>query len=274
MDQSAFAALVNIHRKDILSDKQLHHDSLECSGYSSAYSSHDGKDGCRDSVERKINPDSSFDSFGSYGHSRESSLTEENNMPVGSDIRRYGSTSSLNRSGELRLSSNLDTSYDGFNQSTPDLSNVHTRTSSMDSYEDSHGSHSRQSSDSVDIPTRTLKSRRVSQSEDPLKFIKSKPSKDLAKQAIEQITMVQEERHVRKTEVRDEEDWQSVSYFFITVVSPELKPSLLLQCKSDIIREVAYLEGYNSVVLSLGVHNIQWYIVFLDLYIFALWEKV
>jgi hypothetical protein len=39
-----------------------------------------------------------------------------------------------------------------------------------------------------------------------LKFIKSKPSKDLAKQAIEQITMVQEERHVRKTEVRDEED--------------------------------------------------------------------
>jgi hypothetical protein len=58
------------------------------------------------------------------------------------------------------------------------------------------------------------------------------------KLAIEQITMVQEERHVRKTEVRDEEDWQSVSYFFITVVSPELKPSLLLQCKSDIIREV------------------------------------
>jgi hypothetical protein len=86
--------------------------------------------------------------------------------------------------------------------------------------------------------------RRVSQSEDPLKFIKSKPSKDLAKQAIEQITMVQEERHVRKTEVRDEEDWQSVSYFFITVVSPLtiqagrlLRFKKISECKLDFFPE-------------------------------------
>ncbi|XP_071125912.1 LIM and calponin homology domains-containing protein 1-like isoform X3 [Mytilus edulis] len=132
-------------------------------------------------------------------------------MPVGSDMRRYGSTNSLNRSGELRLSSNLEAnSYDGYHQSTPDLSNPHTRTSSVDSYDDSHGNHSRQSSDSVDIPTRTTKTqRKVSQSEDPLKFIKLKPSKDLAKQAVEQITMVKEEKQVRKTIERDEEDWQS-----------------------------------------------------------------
>ncbi|CAC5421506.1 LMO7 [Mytilus coruscus] len=210
LDQSAFSALVNIHRKDILSDKPAQHDSFECSGYSSAYSSHDGKEGPSDSVDRKHNRDSSYDSFGSYGHSRESSLTEELNMPVGSDMRRYGSTSSLNRSGELRLSSNLETSYDGFHQSTPDLTNAHTRTSSVDSYDDSHGNHSRQSSDSVDIPTRTTKTqRKVSQSEDPLKFIKLKPSKDLAKQAVEQITMVKEVKQVRKTIEREEEDWQS-----------------------------------------------------------------
>lgn len=213
IDQSAFAALVNIHRKDYLSDKQVHHDSLECSGYSSAYSSHDGKEGQGDSVDRKHNRDSSYDSFGSYGHSRESSLTEEN-MPMGADMRRYGSTSSLNKNSELRLSSNLDSaSYDGYHQSTPDLSNLHTRTSSVDSYDDSHGNHSRQSSDSVDIPTRTTKTqRRVSQSEDPLKFIKLKPSKDLAKQAEEQITMAKEVKQVRKVIEREEEDWQSVRF--------------------------------------------------------------
>lgn len=204
LDQSAFAALVNTYRKDILSSDK--HDVLECSGYSSAYSSHDGHG---DSVDRKHFRDSSYDSFGSYGHSRESSLTEEN-MPAGADMRRYGSTSSLNRSGELRLSSNLEMSYDSHHQSTPDLSNAHTRTSSVDSYEDSHGNHSRQSSDSVDIPTRTLKSqRRVSQSDDPLKFIKLKPSNDLAKQAEEQIIMVQEVKQVRKTIEKGEEDWQS-----------------------------------------------------------------
>ncbi|KAJ8298221.1 hypothetical protein KUTeg_024752 [Tegillarca granosa] len=199
LDISAFAALVHHNGKEIIPDDHFRHDSWETSDYnSSAYSSHENNskvslpDGT--SYEQKHNRDSSYESYGSY--SRGSESLDEDNMPV----RRYGSASSLNRSGEqLRFSATSDIYSDGgqdsLYQSSPDLlhgtNNHHRRSSSTDSMDGSyHGSHSRQSSDSVEnYPTRTLSTQRKTSTStaDPLQFIKLKPSNDLAKKAEAQI---------------------------------------------------------------------------------------
>ena len=144
-------------------------------------------------------------------------------------IPRYGSSTTLNRSREgARSGSDRDSSMyssdrnSGLYRSSPDLSHSalsKRRSSSTDSTDGSYGGgHSRQSSDSVDYPTRRLSTqlpaRKTSVSADPLQFIKVKGATGLAVTAEEQIKLAAESKKLKFTESISEDDntdWQSVS---------------------------------------------------------------
>ena len=224
LDQSAFAALVHSHAKEVVPSDHKRQDSVDSGGHSSAYGSHDSctKSENNDTIDSRHLRNNSYDSYGSYSRESEGSFTlEEEEMPVGNSkpsMRRYGSAGSLNTNAGMRFSAtggiDVDDKSDGLYQSNPDLTNNHHRRgSSTDSMDSSAYNHSRQSSEDVDIPTRTLRSqRKVSQSSvNPLQFVKSKPSDALAKRAVEQIKAAKEVKTVRAKVEKEDDDWQSVS---------------------------------------------------------------
>lgn len=243
IDESAFAALVHNqhrHREHIVSDGQLRRDSAcswDANSHSGAHGSREGGRHSRGSLKetaagsRHVR-DGSYDSYTSYGKGSEDSLDEfvfevdENGMP----IPRYSSSSALNQSteGSRRVSERDSSMYSsdrnsGLYRSSPDLTHTSLtkrRSSSTDSTDGSHGGgHSRQSSDSIDYPTRRYStahssgSRRTSVSTDPLQFIKTKGSNDLAYTAEEQMKIAAESKKLKSSTTSvsedDSSDWQS-----------------------------------------------------------------
>ncbi|KAH3835126.1 hypothetical protein DPMN_108469, partial [Dreissena polymorpha] len=142
------------------------------------------------------------------------------------EMRKYGSTSSLNNR-DLRFSmASQDSMYsdnkdDSMYTSSPDVSHAHTRSSSTDSAEGGiYSNHSRQSSGSMDYPTRkaslTANPRKMSATiPDPLQFVKLKGAAELAEQAKRQMQVAQETNIMRgKTNSTvsfssEEPDWKS-----------------------------------------------------------------
>ncbi|KAL5012988.1 hypothetical protein ScPMuIL_011539 [Solemya velum] len=220
LDPSAFSGLINYHGKEVFEEETFHSNSWNSEEHSSSEGNSKvvTKDG-----EHRHTRDSSYESFASYDRVSESSIDEPilDNMPVRSDMRRYGSASSLNRSSDLsaRFSGTFDSVYSedkdsSLYRSSPDISvgsHAHTRSSSTDSMDGSyHGNHSRQSSGSVEnYPTRTTQ-RKVSQaSADPLKFVKAQSAAELARQAQVQIEAAAETKSMRVLPGKDDIDWQS-----------------------------------------------------------------
>ena len=176
---------------------------------------------------------------------------DENGMP----IPRYSSSSALGRSragrgsegdGAMHSSDRNSSLY----RSSPDLSHStlsKRRSSSTDSTDGSYygGGHSRQSSDSVDYPTRRfstqLPARKTSISADPLQFIKVKGATDLALTAEEQMKLAAETKKLKFPAAQEDDntDWQSVSLFcggagnvfiFICLLLFFVPTSILFQC--------------------------------------------
>ncbi|XP_067663284.1 LIM domain only protein 7-like isoform X1 [Haliotis asinina] len=209
LDFTAFAPLVHHHSKDILLDDHFRRDSScswESNEYCSTYGSHEGNSlGNRQEQENRNHRDSSYES---YEKGSEDSLDEQvfDNMPV-----RYGSQSALNKTGEGMYS---DDRQNSMYRSSPDLSqgSYHRRSSSNDSLDGSyHGSHSRQSSGSVEnYPTRPHR-RTSSSTADPLQFVKMHKQTDLAKKAEEQMKVVATQKEFKSSVAvdKDEDDWQS-----------------------------------------------------------------
>ncbi|XP_052281423.1 LIM and calponin homology domains-containing protein 1-like isoform X3 [Dreissena polymorpha] len=228
LDTSAFRALVYTHgtkRDSIIADECYNglpfgkeKNGLETLGESHKENSHfrGSSYDSLESVERESV--SSFDDLDSSG-----------NMPVRSDMRemrKYGSTSSLNNR-DLRFSmASQDSMYsdnkdDSMYTSSPDVSHAHTRSSSTDSAEGGiYSNHSRQSSGSMDYPTRkaslTANPRKMSATiPDPLQFVKLKGAAELAEQAKRQMQVAQETNIMRgKTNSTvsfssEEPDWKS-----------------------------------------------------------------
>ncbi|XP_052792746.1 LIM and calponin homology domains-containing protein 1-like isoform X3 [Mya arenaria] len=230
LDTSAFSALVYTHgskRDSIIAD--------ECFKNGSPLGKDSGLETVGETVDKNNHiRDSSYDSLGSYERESESSFDEldsSGNMPVRSDMRemkRYGSHSSLTLPRDLKLSSNSqDSMYsnhkdDSMYRSSPDISHVHTRSSSTDSAEGGYyGNHSRQSSGSTaEYPTRRTSSsgrKTSSSSPDPLQFVKLRSAANLAEQAKKQIEVVKEVNTMRGLTTaaaptpltHDEPDWKS-----------------------------------------------------------------
>ncbi|WAQ99692.1 LIMC1-like protein [Mya arenaria] len=218
LDTSAFSALVYTHgskRDSIIAD--------ECFKNGSPLGKDSGLETVGETVDKNNHiRDSSYDSLGSYERESESSFDEldsSGNMPVRSDMRemkRYGSHSSLTLPRDLKLSSNSqDSMYsnhkdDSMYRSSPDISHVHTRSSSTDSAEGGYyGNHSRQSSGSTaEYPTRRTSSsgrKTSSSSPDPLQFVKLRSAANLAEQAKKQIEVVKENLTKWKTQRRKED---------------------------------------------------------------------
>jgi len=233
LDESAFSPLVYTHgskRDSIIND--------ECfkNGIQQLNKENGGLETVGEKGEgHKHVRDSSYDSLGSYDRESECSfddLDSSGNMPVRSDMRemrRYGSQGSLTMPRDLRVSTNSqDSMYsdhrdDSLYQSSPDVSNAHTRSSSTDSAEGGYyGNHSRQSSGSTsEYPTRrasTTTTRKSSSSFfDPLQFVKTPARDKLAETAKKQIEVVKEVNIMRgKTNQtaslssNEEPDWKSV----------------------------------------------------------------
>lgn len=224
LDASAFSALVHSHgTKNIISDDCFKHGNPvrkeSVTGVESSMN-----------VNKHIR-DSSYDSLGSYDRESESSYDEldhSGSMPVRSDkgdMRRYPSTGSLSMPRDMKLSTvSNDSVYSDdkmdMYRSSPDLSQgslAHTRSSSTDSAEGGYyGNHSRQSSGSIDYPTRRLSTsgRKTSTATpDPLQFVKTAGAQSLAQTAKKQMEVAREVNLMRgKVDVSagEEQDWQSV----------------------------------------------------------------
>ncbi|XP_070198566.1 trichohyalin-like [Littorina saxatilis] len=242
IDQSAFSALVHNqhrHRDHIVSDGQLRKESSN--SWESGSNCHPGAYGANERASLRENSsagprhvrDGSYDSYSSYGKGSEDSLEEaafevdENGMP----IPRYNSSSALNRSrdrpGRHLLGDGDSAMYSSdrnssLYRSSPDLSRStlsNRRSSSTDSADGSFsgGGHSRQSSDSVDYPTRRYSTqlnpgRKTSVSADPLQFVKMKGATDLASTAEEQIKLAAETKKLKisgSISEDDSTDWQN-----------------------------------------------------------------
>lgn len=150
---------------------------------------------------------------------------DENGMP----IPRYSSSSTLShgrdgtgRGGEGDGTMHPSNRNSGLYRSSPDLSRsaqLNRRSSSTDSNDGSYygGGHSRQSSDSVDYPTRRYSAqhpaRKTSVSADPLQFIKVKGATNLALTAEEQMKLAAETKRIKPSPSFDDDntDWRSVS---------------------------------------------------------------
>lgn len=214
LDFTAFAPLVHHHSKDIILNDHFRRDSScswESNEYCSAYGSHEGNSlGNIREQENRHHRDSSYESYASYEKGSEDSLDEQvfDNMPV-----RYGSQSALNKMGDGMYS---DDRQNSMYRSSPDLSqgSYHRRSSSNDSLDGSyHGSHSRQSSGSMEnYPTRPHR-RTSSSTADPLQFVKMQKQTDLAKKAEEQMKLAATQKEIKKdvSVSKDEDDWLSVS---------------------------------------------------------------
>lgn len=223
LDLSAFSGLISYHGKNVIDDETFHSNSWNLEEGSSKVPTKD--------IENRHTRDSSYESYASYDRVSESSIDEQisDNMPVRSDMRRYGSTSSL-RSGELsaRFSGTFDSVYSddkdsSLYRSSPDISlgsHAHTRSSSTDSMDGSyHGNHSRQSSDSVEnYPTRTTQRKASQASTDPLKFVKAQSASEMARQAQVQIEAAAEMKTMRSLPGKEDMDWQSVSHLHYYVL--------------------------------------------------------
>ncbi|XP_046380443.2 LIM and calponin homology domains-containing protein 1-like isoform X2 [Haliotis rufescens] len=212
LDFTAFAPLVHHHSKDIILNDHFRRDSScswESNEYCSAYGSHEGNSlGNIREQENRHHRDSSYESYASYEKGSEDSLDEQvfDNMPV-----RYGSQSALNKMGDGMYS---DDRQNSMYRSSPDLSqgSYHRRSSSNDSLDGSyHGSHSRQSSGSMEnYPTRPHR-RTSSSTADPLQFVKMQKQTDLAKKAEEQMKLAATQKEIKKdvSVSKDEDDWLS-----------------------------------------------------------------
>ena len=231
LDLSAFAPLVHLHSKDIISDEHILRTSSSWD-YTDTQALYGREVRHSQSSSREVrepqgrpNWDSSYESYASFEKGSQDSLDDpelEEAMPV---VRRYGSASTLNRNGgegyghqEYESLYPNDDRNDSMYRSSPDLSSQgsyhHHRSSSTDSLDGSYtGGHSRQSSGSVEAyPTRNVQTRRPSTSTaDPLQFVKAKTALELAKQAEEQIKLTKEVKRTERKVINDEDDWLSVS---------------------------------------------------------------
>ena len=233
LDTSAFSALVHSHgNKNIIADDCFKNESWQ----QTENIINQQKSFKVQSANYQHIRDSSYDSLGSYGPESDQSFDDlDGNMPVRSDMRgemkRAESTGSLSRDQPLRLPSGSDSVFDRYDPrygSSPDISHIHTRSSSNDSM-DGVFNHSRQSSGSTDnYPTRRLSTniRKPSASNDPLQFVKANKADDLARSAKQQMEAFKEVNKMRptvaqpNTKVDEEQDWQSVCIITSSLLNP------------------------------------------------------
>ncbi|XP_041357084.1 LIM and calponin homology domains-containing protein 1-like isoform X2 [Gigantopelta aegis] len=231
LDLSAFAPLVHLHSKDIISDEHILRNSSSWDNTESQalYGSQGGSSSNNREVRNSQGRpqwDSSYESYASFEKGSQDSLDDQELEETMPGVRRYGSASTLNKNGGDGYGHGHHRDYeslypnddrnDSMYRSSPDLSSQgsyhHHRSSSTDSLDGSYtGGHSRQSSGSADgYPTRNIQTRRTSTSAaDPLQFVKAKTAVELAKQAEEQIKMAKEVKRSERKVINDEDDWLS-----------------------------------------------------------------